>query len=105
MLKILTFCHKFLGCDFSQIFLISEQSEPHPRRSYKFTHPGPSVFRNNTDGPDPPLRKIAVTFKIFATFSFFPFDTTCEHFGIIAYLERKLQAISQQDMTRTSGLL
>ena len=32
--------------------------------------------------------------------SFYLLDTTCENFGIIAYLERKLQAISQQDVTR-----
>ena len=39
--------------------------------------------------------------RIFETFSYYLLDTTCENFGIIAYLERKLQAISQQDVTRT----
>ena len=38
---------------------------------------------------------------IFAKFSFYLLDRTCKTFGIIAYLERKLQAISQQDVTRT----
>ena len=42
---------------------------------------------------------------IFAIFSFYLLDTTCENFVIIAYLERKLQAISEHDMTRTSEFL
>ena len=37
----------------------------------------------------------------FATFSFYLLDTICEIFGIRACLERKLQTISQQDVTRT----
>ena len=45
--------------------------------------------------------KSAFAAEIFATFSFYLLNITCENFGIIAYLERKLQAISQQDVTRT----
>ena len=38
------------------------------------------------------------------TFSFYLLNTTCENFGFIAYLEGKLQAISQQDVTRTDWI-
>ena len=40
----------------------------------------------------------------FATFSFYLLDTISEIFGIKAFIERKLQAISQQDVTRTDWI-
>ena len=52
---------------------------------------------------------VAVTEKMpqrgwyFATFSFYQLDVS-ELFGIRAFIERKLQEISQQDVTRTDWL-
>ena len=55
---------------------------PTPRKNYQ-------NFKNN-----------ALKWPIFVTFSFYLLDTISKIFGTRAFLERKLKAISQQDVTR-----
>ena len=70
-------------------------------------NPNPVYFCSSED----PSKNVAVTSEkmprrgwFFATFIFYLLDTIFEIFGVRAFAERKIQAFSQQDVTRTDWI-